>query len=282
TTKKSGFVAVLLPSLNNLHFALTVQSLTETLEPEGLQLLLGHTGYSPEREEQLVETMLRRRPEAVVLSYDGHTDRTIDLLHDAAIPVVEIWETPKTPIEHTVGFSNEQAAYDMTAALIARGFRRILFLGEEADDWTRGAARRDGFRRAMTAAGMDAGAELRHGTPPLSIENGAAAADFILERFPDADCVFCVSDMAAFGVQSRMIARGVAVPEQISLVGFGDFEVSRFSSPTISTVLVDPVAIGRAAGGLIAQLLRQDDDAPDAPQHVTIAPRLAFRESCRL
>jgi len=281
TTKKSGFVAVLLPSLNNLHFALTVQALTEALEPEGLQLLLGHTAYSKEREEQLVEAMLRRRPEAMVLSYDGHTARSVDLLRDAGIPVVEIWETPKTPIEHTVGFSNEKAAYDMSAALIARGFKRIVFLGEDADDWTRGAARRDGFRRAMTAAGMDASAELRLGAPPLSIENGAAAADLILERFPDVDCIFCVSDMPAFGVQSRLIARGVAVPGQVSLVGFGDFEVSRFSSPKIATVLVDPVAIGQEAGALIAALLRDGAARSETPQHVTVAPRLAFRGSCR-
>ena len=69
TTKKSGFVAVLVPSLNNLHFAKTVQALTESLASIGQQILLGHTDYLMEREEQLVETMLRRRPEAIVLSY---------------------------------------------------------------------------------------------------------------------------------------------------------------------------------------------------------------------
>ena len=67
TTRKTGFVAVLVPSLNNLHFAETVQALTEELERNGLQILLGHTDYSAEREEQIVETMLRRRPEAIIL-----------------------------------------------------------------------------------------------------------------------------------------------------------------------------------------------------------------------
>jgi len=70
TTKRSGFVAVLVPSLNNLHFGETVQALTHVLEASGLQVLLGYTDYSAEREEQLVEMMLRRRPEAIVLSFD--------------------------------------------------------------------------------------------------------------------------------------------------------------------------------------------------------------------
>ncbi|MEO0503683.1 MAG: LacI family DNA-binding transcriptional regulator, partial [Pseudomonadota bacterium] len=67
TTKRSGFVAVLVPSLNNLHFAETVQALTVELEVYCQQMLLVHTDYSAEREEQLVEAMLRRRPEAIVL-----------------------------------------------------------------------------------------------------------------------------------------------------------------------------------------------------------------------
>lgn len=62
TTKRSGFVAVLVPSLNKLHFALTVQALTEELECIGQQILLGHTDYLVEREEKLVEVMPSGRP----------------------------------------------------------------------------------------------------------------------------------------------------------------------------------------------------------------------------
>lgn len=281
TTKKSGFVGLLLPSLDNLHFALTVQSLTQVVEENGLQMLFGHTAYSPEREEQILETMLRRRPEAMILSYDGHTERTLELLKDAGIPIVEIWERPKNPIEHTVGFSNELAAYDMTTALIGQGFKNIVFLGEVEDDWTRGAARRNGFERAMNEAGLNPKAEVRFGTPPLSIENGAAAVDLILEQYPDVDCVFCVSDMAAFGVQSRLKAMGISVPDQISVVGFGNFEVSRFASPTISTVVVDPIAIGRETGELIVRLLSGGAEGGESPTHVTLPPKLEFRASSK-
>ncbi len=281
TTKRSGFVGLLLPSLNNLHFAQTAQSLTDVLEQGRLQLLLGYTAYSPEREEQLVETMLRRRPEAMVLSYDGHTEQTIQLLQRASIPIVEIWEKPAHPIGHTVGFSNKRAAYDMTQALLARGFRKIVFLGEKDDDWTRGAARRAGFKRAMREAGLNPDQEIRLGAPPLSIENGVAAADQILQEYPDTDCIFCVSDMPAFGLLSRLKSIGVAVPEQVSVVGFGNFEVSRFASPEISTVRVDPIAIGRETGSLILRLLDQKQRSPLTAQHITLPPVLEFRASLK-
>lgn len=279
TTRKSGFVATLLPSLNNLHFALTVQSLTEELEDIGLQILLGHTDYSAEREEEILETMLRRRPEAIVLSYDGHTRRTADLMREANVPVIEIWETPENPIEHTVGFSNFEAARQMTEQLIAAGYERIAFLGEGQDDWTRGAARRNGYLQAMREAGLSPHRMMQYGIPPLTIEAGSEAAGQILQDYPDTDCVFCVSDVAAFGVQSRLISHGYTVPDDVAVAGFGNFEVSRFAVPKLSTVVVDPVRIGRETGKLLKRLLLpgQPQDVP--AQQILVPAEIEFRES---
>lgn len=279
TTRKSGFVATLLPSLNNLHFALTVQSLTEEVEDIGLQILLGHTDYSAAREEEILETMLRRRPEAIILSYDGHTERTVELMRNANVPVIEIWEKPENPIEHTVGFSNFDAAYRMTEQLVAQGYSRIAFLGEGQDDWTRGAARRNGFLKAMQDKGLSAHRMIRYGIPPLTIDNGSDAAGQILADFPDTDCVFCVSDVAAFGVQSRLISEGHRVPGDIAVAGFGNFEVSRFSVPKISTVVVDPIRIGSEAGKLLKRLFLLDEASAGQPQHIHVAAEVEFRQS---
>ncbi|WP_029063219.1 LacI family DNA-binding transcriptional regulator [Labrenzia sp. DG1229] len=279
TTRKSGFVATLLPSLNNLHFALTVQSLTEELEEIGLQILLGHTDYSAEREEEILETMLRRRPEAIVLSYDGHTDRTVELMREANVPVIEIWETPADPIEHTVGFSNFDAARQMTQRLIDEGYSRIAFLGEGQDDWTRGAARRNGFLQAMQDAGLSAHRMIRYGIPPLTIDSGSEAVAQLLADFPDTDCVFCVSDVAAFGVQSRLISEGYSIPGDIAVAGFGNFEVSRYAVPKLSTVVVDPVRIGSETGKLLKILFRSDLAGSDQPRHIHVPAEIEFRQS---
>ncbi len=279
TTKKSGFVATLLPSLNNLHFAQTVQGLTEELEKIDLQILLGHTGYSSEREEVLVEALLRRRPEAMVLSYDGHTERTYELLSSVNIPIIEIWERPTRAIGHTVGFSNEHAAFRMTQALIAKGYRNIAFLGEEDEAWTRGAARRKGFVDAMKAAGLDEKRVMQFGAPPLSIELGAQAGARVMQDWPDTDCIFCVSDLAAFGVQSFLISNDIKVPNDVAIAGFGNFEVSRFASPSISTVMVEPLIIGRETGRLITRLL-QEGDADKITNHIEVPADPIFRQSC--
>jgi LacI family transcriptional regulator, gluconate utilization system Gnt-I transcriptional repressor len=104
SSQRSRFIAALVPSLNNPHFAETVRALSETLEAEGIQILLGQTNYQPEREERLVLELLRRRPEAIVLTADAHSPATRKRLLATDIPVIEIWDRPPDPISHTVGF----------------------------------------------------------------------------------------------------------------------------------------------------------------------------------
>lgn len=282
SSKKSGFVTALLPSLNNLHFAQTVQAMTETLETVGLQILLGYTNYCSDKEEELIELMLRRRPEAIILSYDGHSQRSVELLKKAAVPVVQIWETPEHPIEHTVGFSNFDAARKMTRALILRGYKKLAFLGEAHDAGTRGAARRAGFVSAMEEAGLSPHRLVRHKAPPLSISIGAEAGRQLIDEFPDTDCVFCVSDPAAFGAMSALLASGCKVPDDIAVAGFGNFEISQYATPPITTVSVDPWRLGTTAAELILEMLeaaKTGDAHALPPQHIETTVEVLMRGS---
>lgn len=282
STKRSGFVATLVPSLNNVHYAKMVQALTETIETTGMQILLGHTDYSMAREEQLVESMLKRRPEAIALPFDGHTNRTVKLLKQAQIPIIELWETPAKPIGYTVGFSNEQASYLMTEQLIQLGYQNIAFLCETNDEWTRGAARRTGFRNAMEAAGLSPHRMIRFGTPPMSIKDGYAIGKDLKQYYADIDCIFCVSDSPAFGVLRALQEQGVNVPNDVGVAGFGNFEVSRFTSPSITTVKVDPAEVGRVAADLVIRLLDDRNKERVEPKKFKIDVSISLRDSTRL
>ncbi|TIP76591.1 MAG: LacI family transcriptional regulator, partial [Mesorhizobium sp.] len=97
SSRKTGFVAAIIPSINNSNFADTARGITDELENTGLQLLLGYTDYTAEKEERLIEAMLRRRPEGIILTGGTHTDLTRRMLESAGIPVVETWELPPKP-----------------------------------------------------------------------------------------------------------------------------------------------------------------------------------------
>jgi len=282
STKRSGFIATLVPSINNVHYGKMIQALTEQLEGTGLQILLGHTDYSQQREELLIESLLKRRPEAIALPYDGHSKRTITLLKNAQIPVVQLWETPARPIDYTIGFSNEKVSRCMTEELISLGYKNIAFLCETNDEWTRGSARRAGFKRAMENAGLSAHRMIRFGSPPMSIKDGFFVGSNLHQYYDDIDCIFCVSDAPAFGVISGLKQAGMKVPDDIGVAGFGDFEISRYTHPAISTVKFDAAEVGRLAAELIVKLINPSHSPQSTSKRFKIDVTNCMRESTRV
>ncbi|MEO1116128.1 MAG: substrate-binding domain-containing protein, partial [Pseudomonadota bacterium] len=86
-------------------------------------------------------------------------------------------------------------------------------------------------------------------------------------------------DIAAFGVQSRLISEGYKVPDDVAVAGFGNFEVSRFAVPKLSTVVVDPVRIGSETGKLLKKLLVPNPSRDTPAQQILVPAEVEFRES---
>ena len=269
-SQRSDFVAVTIPSLNNANFADTVSAMSDVLGKAGMQILLGHTNYDIHEEERLIAQFLQRRPAAMVVTGGRHTDRTRKLLSNAGIPVVETWDLPPDPIGHVVGFSNARAMDPLVAHLQATGRQRIAFIGGDADGDTRGTDRRKGFIRAMEARGLDPTRLIRAGQVPISMKEGAAAMARLLADLPDTDAVICVSDLSAFGALSECARRGVDVPGDIAIAGFGAYEIAGIAHPTITTMNPHPRRIGTRTADLL--LMTMNGDTQGETLRFEIAP----------
>ena len=211
-TRRSGFVAVLMPALNHSNFADTLHGMSEVFDAAGLQILLGDTRYMLSREESLIAALLQRRPEAIVLTGGVHTARSRAMLANAGIPIVETWDLPTEPLGSVVGFSNREAGAAMARYLHARGRRRIGYIGGATNRDARGAQRRSGFLAAMRELGLPRGRTVGVGKPPSSMSQGAEGLELMLSQWPDTDAIVCVSDLLAFGVLSECQRRGIEVP----------------------------------------------------------------------
>ena len=275
-SQKTDFVAVTIPSINNANFADTVRALSDGLKSRGLQILLGTTDYDMTEEERLIEQLLRRRPEAIVVTGGNHTPRARRLLENAGIPVIETWDLPDAPIDHVIGFSNAQAVRGMVDHFVGRGLTRIAFIGGDASRDTRGADRRAGFIAAMRAHGLDASRLVAAGPPPISMREGAEAMVRLLDGLPDTEAVICVSDLSAFGALTECQRRGVPVPDRISIAGFGDYEIAGISVPSLTTINPHPREIGNRAVTLIQDLM---DGKQAWPARIVISPDLILRQS---
>jgi LacI family gluconate utilization system Gnt-I transcriptional repressor len=280
SSKRSGFVAALLPALNNSNFSDTAHGLTAALDGSGLQVLLGYTDYDQAAEERLLRAMLSRRPEGVVVTGGTHTPAARKLLKAAGIPVVETWDLPARPVEHCVGFSNAEAVSQLVRQLHAQGHRRMAFLGGVPASDARGADRRRGFEHAMRGLGLDATRQISVGEAPVSMDHGAQGMVQLLARWPDTEALVCVSDHPAFGAMAECQRRGIAVPGQLAIAGFGGFEVGASCHPRLSTVAVDCAGIGRAAGALLLRAIACARDGQRLPPETVVVPyRVALRGS---
>jgi LacI family transcriptional regulator, gluconate utilization system Gnt-I transcriptional repressor len=278
SSKRTGFVAAIIPSLNNSNFSDTARGITDELDGTGLQLLLGSNDYSIEREEELVEAMLRRRPEGIIVTSGNHTSRTRRMLEAAGIPVVETWDVPEQPIDQIVGFSNADAMGLLVKTLAGKGYKKFGYIGGTTERDTRGSQRREGFVEALGGLGLPNERLISFGVPPISMQQGGQAVVSMLEKWPDTEVVICVSDLSAFGAVMECQRRGMRVPGDIAIAGFGNYEIAECCHPRITSVDVDCYNIGRQAARQLHVSIKGDERAD--PNSVTLTQyRVIERES---
>ena len=278
-SQKTSFVAVTIPSINNANFADTVDALSDRLAEAGMQVLLAYSGYDMAKEEQLIEQLLRRRPEAIVVTGGSHSERARKLLINSGIPVIETWDLPQHPIGHVVGFSNAATMHGMVDHLVGKGLTRIAFIGGDTDGDTRGADRRRGYIAAMQRHGLATDRLIGAGKPPISMREGATAMGRLLDTLPDTQAAIFVSDLSAFGALSECQRRGVRVPGDIAIAGFGAYEIAGVCYPTITTIDPQSRLIGTKAAEVILACLDKSGDETRRPSRIAINWQLKTAET---
>jgi LacI family gluconate utilization system Gnt-I transcriptional repressor len=281
-TRRTGFIALILPTLTNANFAGVAHGLTEALRERDFDLLIAYTDYSQTEEDRQLRNLLARRPEAVVITGSVHRRTTSRMLMSADIPVVEIADLPRHPIQHAVGFSNYEAGRTAARHLLSRGFRAIGAVASSTEGDVvdhRGEERMRGFEDELRLNGRPTDLVLRHGRAPVSYEHGAAVAGMLLARTPRPDAVFAVSDLSAVGMVMECQRRGIRIPQELSVMGFGDFEIGAQIIPPLTTIHIDFRALGRRTGQLLLDLLPAD--ASDAPVMIDVGLSVVERSSIR-
>jgi LacI family gluconate utilization system Gnt-I transcriptional repressor len=248
---KSRLVAAVVPTIAGPVFLETIQSLTDALDRHGYQLLLGQSGYENSREDALIDAIVGRRPVGIVLTGMKHTPEGRRRLLGSRIPIVETWDLAPTPLDMAVGFNHDLIGDEVCAYLHGRGRKRPALVS--ADD-ERARRRAAGFARAAKRLGM---ASSRGEVPtawipaPATLANARKGLAEILAKHPKTDAVFCSSDLVALGALTEAHARGIDVPKDLAVAGFGDLEFSAGVIPSLTTVRVDGRRIGRTAAQFI-------------------------------
>ena len=244
---RSRLVAAVVPTISGPVFLETVQSLTQALAERGYQLMLGQAGYAGNREDALLEAIIGRRPDGIVLTGIMHSAEGRKRLLASGIPVVETWDLTPTPIDMLVGFSHLEVGRSVAQFLHDKGRRKF---GVVAGDDERAKRRFAAFQAAAQALGLQAVRAVVV-PAPTTLKSGRAALAELLGADSGIDAIFCSSDLLALGVMTEARVRGVSVPQRLAVVGFGDLEFAEDLDPSLTTVHIKGAAIGRQAAQFI-------------------------------
>ena len=244
---RSRLVAAVVPTISGPVFLQTLKALTEALAAHGYQLMLGQSGYVGSREDALLDSIIGSRPAGIVLTGIMHSPDGRRRLMAAGIPVVEIWDLTPTPLDMLVGFSHTDIGRSVVDFLYAKGRRRLAIVGGDDE---RALRRQHAFEAATRAAGLP-DAVVINVLAPTTLKSGREALAQLMQSAPDIDAIFCGSDLLALGVLTEAQVRGISVPRQLGVIGFGDLEFAADLHPALSSVRINGDAIGRQAAQFI-------------------------------
>ena len=252
--KASTLIGVCVPRLTSAMFGSVLDSIDHTLSRLGYQTIIGSHEQVPETEEAWLTTILSWRPAGVILSGRTHTPTVLEMLRDQAIPVVEIWNLNTSPIDISVGFNHFDCGHEMGRYVTGRGYRKIAFVGAEAHTPGMGMVRLEGFERALASA------ECQLATKEILIDRpgfyaGYYGTETVLNRHGSLDAIYYQEDNMAVGGLFYCQSRGLKVPDDIAIAGWGGMEVASVLPKRLTTTSVATQALGKtAAEALIARI----------------------------
>jgi LacI family gluconate utilization system Gnt-I transcriptional repressor len=260
-SNRSRVIGVIIPTLLDSIFASTVEGIGRVLQRRNYEFILGSSGYDLHAEERIVRTFLHRRVDGFIVPALGHAAPTRGLLETSRLPVVEIGNLPHHPIGSVVGFSNEQASYAATEHLIAGGRRNLAYIGGIGGNNANGRDGVAGFRRCLAGHGLEPNERLVieiDYTPRAALP----AVDRLAAALGEFDGLVVGGELWSPIILLELARRGVAVPDDVTVIGLGEVEHADFFPTALSTIVFPRERAGEVAAELVVQLCENERTPP--------------------
>ena len=256
--KKTRLFGLVIPAATNPIYARIVMAIEEQAFESGYELIVAHSLNIPEREEQVIRRLLSRRVDGLFLAPVYRLERSA--------PVYEELQRQKIPtvlLGHRAPFCDKfanvetddiSASHAATRHLLELGHRRIAFFaGPPAAPSSH--ERMEGCRRALRDANIpwDDRLIFQAGS---TIEEGEKAALQMLDERPTTTAVQAVNDLVAIGAATVFLKQGLRIPQDLSILGFGNVLVSEHFRVPLTTVRQPKLRLGACAIDLMTKLLR--------------------------
>ena len=253
----STFVGVSIPDLGNEVFAQVLEGIDRKLGALGHQSVLGLTQHTMQEEESWIRTVLSWQPAGLILTGRYHSAAAIEMLRNAGIPIVEIWDLNSSPLDISVGINHFDAGFDMGRYLVGCGYRKIGYVGTSHDTANAASTRLSGFCKAVEGGGGTVERQLcLHDT--ATYYPGFYGTEQLLGGTGNIECIFYQNDAMAFGGMQYCEAKGMAVPDDIGIAGWGDLPIASVMRKRLTSMHVPHLKLGQAAAEMMIARLSDE------------------------
>jgi LacI family transcriptional regulator len=256
--KRSGTVGLVVPTIDHAIFAELVQSFSETLEVAGFTILMTSHGYDLEREYAVVRKLLEHRVDGIALIGLEHSEETYQLLAQQKLPTVAVWNYDAASRVSCVGAQNVTAGQMAAQHLLDLGHHDIGVVFPDTQGNDRSFDRLRGAKNVLAEAGHEV-PEKWQWTAPYSVALAKAVCVELLAQEGRPTALLCGNDVIAQGCLYAAMRLGIHVPNDLSVVGIGDFKGSKDMEPALSTVRLPARTTGAQAAGVIVRLIAGEE-----------------------
>ncbi|PZU35116.1 MAG: LacI family transcriptional regulator [Actinomyces sp.] len=272
----SSLVGVLVHDISNPFFTEAARGIEDRLREDNRVPMLGSTDSDPDRERELMSLLAGLDVRGVIVTPSTSTLDNLAVLAGRGIRIVLMDHPPISEELPTVSGDDVAGARAAVAHLVELGHRRIGFVNGPLSV-RQSIDRRDGVLAALSEAGLDPAEVLREveaasGGQGYTADAGAVGAAELLRADPPPSALFCANDQLAIGAMREIRRRGLAIPDDVAIVGYDDVDIASELITPLTSVHVPMRDIGRAAADL---LLADGSEA----RHVSFAPELVVRAS---
>ncbi|MEF3098114.1 LacI family transcriptional regulator [Raoultella ornithinolytica] len=279
TGGQSSNMAVVLPSLANTFFSHVVQRIESTVSAQGFQLSIASHDHSLDKEEEQIHSILQWSPAVIAIAGADHKPSTLKMLHNSGVPVIQMWQVNGDTFAAQVGNDHERIGYAAARYLLDSGCDKLAYFTTRFEDDIRARIRYTGFCRALEEQGktpllvdIPRGENIWQGSREILMKT------LVKER--GLDGIFCTSDSIATALLMEAQARGISVPDKLSILGYGDFPSSAWLSPvTLSSVNLNADSI---AARTAEMMLKMSTDRYYPGEVVDVGFEIMPRGSTRL
>lgn len=280
SSRRSNMIGLVVPKIAHFFFGSVIESIYNTAFEHNVETILTVSQENAERERKHLQTLVSMRVDGIIISISQET-KDLDIfrwIKQMRIPLLFLDRRPDPPLP---GFSSvlvDDRGGTLRAIdhAVAIGYRKLGYIGG-SPHINIGKERFAGF-----ALGLE-----KHGIPLRNewvIQGGFGRDDgyngfMQLHRSGELpEFIFAVTYPVALGVYEAAKVLGVRIPNDVDLMCFGDSDVSRFISPSLSCVNQPTLELGSKAVELMLAIIANPDTAGD--QHVTVPTDLILRETC--